>query len=152
MAILLTGGTGKTAKRLAQFCLDAKIPFVIASRKGQEISSENSPAVKFDWMDSATFANPFEYMFPNGERIDKVYLVAPDAADIASHMNPFIDLATKQGVKKFVFFSGSSVELDGPFAGKVWKKLDESGIEYTVLRATWLMGKSYSYVIDAKFY
>jgi festuclavine dehydrogenase len=141
MAILITGGTGKTANRLAQSCLDSKIPFVVASRKGQEVSTKTHPAVKFDWVDSTTFANPFEHKFPNGEKIDKVYLVAPDAADIAFLMNPFIDLAKERGVKKIVFFSGSSAELGGPFAGQVWKKLDESGIEYTIMRATWLMGK-----------
>jgi festuclavine dehydrogenase len=141
MAILLTGGTGKTSTRIARLCLDAKVSFVIASRQGQAISSENYPAVKFDWMDSATFANPFEHKFPDDEKIDKVYLVAPEAPDPAAVMGPFINLAKEHGVKKFVYFTGSTAELEGPFAGKVWKKLDESGVEYTVLRATWLMGE-----------
>ncbi|EHL00649.1 NAD(P)-binding Rossmann-fold containing protein [Glarea lozoyensis ATCC 20868] len=139
MAILITGGTGKTASRIAKYCLDSKIPFLVASRKGQSISSESYPAVDFDWTNSATFRNPFQYKFPNGEGIDKVYLVGPDTADPISEMAPFIDLAKEQGVKKFIYFIGSSAELGGHYVGKVWKKLAESEIEYTVLRATWLM-------------
>jgi uncharacterized protein YbjT (DUF2867 family) len=143
MAILLTGGTGKTSSRIAQSCLDAKLPFLIASRKGQAGAPEGMQATKFDWLDSSTFENPFQHKFPSGEAITTVYLVAPETADPVSEMGPFIDLAKERGVRKFVYFTGSSADNGGPHAGQVWKKLADSGLKYTVLRATWFMGKAF---------
>ncbi len=55
--------------------------------------------------------------------------------------NAFIDHAAKKyGAKRFVFFTGSTAEKGGPVVGKVWEHLDQSGVDYCVLRATWLMG------------
>ncbi|KAG9236061.1 hypothetical protein BJ875DRAFT_248469 [Amylocarpus encephaloides] len=139
MAILLTGGTGKTSTRIAQQCLDANTPFVIASRKGQSGVAEDMHGTKFDWLDPSTFQNPFQHKFPNGEKIDTVYLVAPDSGDLGSIINPFIDICKEKGVKKFVYFTGSTCENGSGFGGEVWNKLHEIGEEYTVLRATWFM-------------
>lgn len=47
MAILLTGGTGKTSTRLAKLLQDAKIPFLLTSRKGQAGAPSGMEAVKF---------------------------------------------------------------------------------------------------------
>ncbi len=47
MAILLTGGTGKTSTRLAKLLQDANIPFVLTSRKGQAGAPSGMEAVKF---------------------------------------------------------------------------------------------------------
>jgi hypothetical protein len=47
MAILLTGGTGKTSSRLAKLLQDAKIPFLLTSRKGQAGAPSGMEAVKF---------------------------------------------------------------------------------------------------------
>jgi len=47
MAILLTGGTGKTSTRLAKILQDANIPFLLTSRKGQAGAPSGMEAVKF---------------------------------------------------------------------------------------------------------
>ena len=47
MAILLTGGTGKTSTHLAKLLQDANIPFLLTSRKGQAGVPSGMEAVKF---------------------------------------------------------------------------------------------------------
>ena len=141
MAILLTGGTGKTSTRIARLLQDAKIHFLLVSRKAEAGAPSGMLATKFDWLDSSTFANPFQHQFPDKERISTVYLVAPEVLDPVPAMTAFIDLAVKQhGVKRFVLLGGSSTEKGGWHVGKVWQHLDDIGVEYCVLRPTWFMG------------
>lgn len=140
MAILLTGGTGKTAVRIARFLQDAKVPFLLASRRGEAAAPAGMPATKFDWLDSSTFLNPFQYNFPGEESISAIYLVAPGVTDPAISMNDFIDYAIKEhGVRRFVLLCGSTTEPDDTHLGKVWHHLLEREIDYCVLRPTWFM-------------
>lgn len=142
MAILLTGGTGFTSIRCAQFLQKANIPFVVTSRKGQAGAPSGMEAVKFDFIDPSTYDAPFEHIFPNNEKISAVYLVPPQVDDPAAAMNAFVDhAATKYGVKRFVMVTGSTTEKDQPIGhAPTWKHLDEIKVEYSVLRATWFMG------------
>jgi hypothetical protein len=96
MAVLLTGGTGKTSIRMARLLQDAKIPFLLASRKIESKTPSGMQATKFDWLDSSTFENPFQHKFPNGESISAIYLIAPETRDPVSPMNAFIDLAVQK--------------------------------------------------------
>lgn len=140
MAILLTGSTGKTSVRTARLLQDAKIPFVLASRRGEAAAPSGMSAVKFDWLDSSTFATPFQHEFPGDEGISAIYLVAPEAADPASPMNAFVDYAVKEhGVNRFVLMAGSSAKPGGRLLGQVWQHLIDIGVEYCVLRPTWFM-------------
>jgi festuclavine dehydrogenase len=137
MAILLTGGTGKTSTRMVPLLQSANIPYLLASRK-----ATGPNTTKFDWLEPTTWENPFDHKFPNGENISAIYLVSPGIADPAPPMNAFIDFAVeKYGVKRFVLLSGSSAEKGGPHVGKVWEYLTERGLEWCVLRATWFMGE-----------
>ena len=141
MAILLTGGTGKTSVRLARLLQDAKIPFLLASRKGEEAAPSGMPAVKFDWLDPSTYERPFQYESPGGEKISAAYLISPVVDEPEKPMNAFIDSAIKEhNVKRFVFVAGTSAEPGKPGAGKVWQHLLDTGLEYCVLRPTWFMG------------
>lgn len=141
MAILLTGGTGKTSVRIARFLQEAKTPFLLASRRGKAAAPPEMPATKFDWLDSSSFENPFQHKFPGGESISAVYLVAPEVADPTSPMNGFVDYAIREhGVKRFVLIGGSSSEPGGHHVGKVWQHLLDLGVEYCVLRPSWFMG------------
>jgi festuclavine dehydrogenase len=141
MAVLVTGGTGKTSKHLASFLQDANVPFVLASRKAESAAPSGMAAVKFDWLDSSTYENPFRYKFPGEESISAIYLIAPEVPDPVPSMNAFIDHALqKHGVKRFVLLAGSSIEKGGYYLGKVWSHLDDVGVEYCVLLATWFMG------------
>lgn len=140
MAILLTGGTGKTATRLAQLLQAAKIPLLLASRGAPSGPNSETPAVKFDWLDATTFSSPFQHNFPNGERITAIYVITPQVQDPTEPVNSFIDVAVKHGVKRFVVLTGSSCELGGRHAGKVWQYLVDSKLDFCILRATWFMG------------
>ena len=142
MAILLTGGTGKTALRVARLLQDANISFLLASRRGATAAPEGMPAVKFDWLDSSTFDQPFNYDFKDQETVSSVYLISPEIAEPAPPMNEFIDLAVrKHQVKRFVLLAGNSIEKDGYHVGKVWQHLVDLGVEYCIIRATWFMGE-----------
>lgn len=138
MAILLTGGTGKTSIRCARLCKDAGVPFILASRKA--VSKPDMPAAKFDYTDNSKFGNPFQHQFPNGEKISAIYLIAPEIPDSAPAMNAFIDYAAeKQGIKRFVFMTGSTTEPGPIYVGPVWQHLKDIGVDHTVLRCTWFM-------------
>lgn len=142
MAIILTGGGGKTTLPIARFLQDAKIKFILASRRGPTAAPSGMEASKFDWDDSSTFENPFQHKSLDGESISAVYLVAPDAMlDPTEVMNKFIDIATnKYGVKRFVLLASTLTEIGGQHVGKVWQHLVDIGCEYCVLRPTWFMG------------
>lgn len=141
MAIFLTGGVGKTSSRVASRLQDAKIPFVLGSRRGASAAPAGMNAVKFDWLDDSTYQNAFEHKFHSGEAIKAIYLVAPDVEDVAPVMNAYIDYCVKeQGVKRFVLMAGSSAEPGGWHTGKVWQHLLHIGVEYAVLRPSWFMG------------
>ena len=145
MTNLLTGGTGKTSKRLADLLLGAKIPFLLASRKAESSAPSGMPAARFDWLDSETFEIPFKHPSLTNEKgsgISAVYLIAPEIPDPVLPMQAFIDLAVhRYGVKRFVMLTGSSVEKGGVNVGPVWEYLSKmEGVKYHVLRATWFMG------------
>ncbi|KAF9456843.1 hypothetical protein BDZ94DRAFT_1326684 [Collybia nuda] len=143
--ILLTGGWGKTASRIAKLLSAKGIPVQIASRKGaaaipSEYKSQYSSLTGaiFDWTDPSTHANPFNatnLVAP----ISAVYLVPPAVPDIIGAMKPFIDLAIEQGVKRFVLMSGAGVDKGGWGYGKVHEYLADGGhkVEYCVLRPPW---------------
>jgi festuclavine dehydrogenase len=136
MTILLTGGTGKTSLRLASLLHSSSTPVLLTSRRGPSASS-TYPTVRFNWNDSTTWSNPFSA----ASDISAVYLLSGELSDPAPILNAFIDFAMERGVKRFVLCSGSSCEYGGPFHGKIWQKLDESGVEYAVLRPSWFMGE-----------
>lgn len=142
MAVLLTGGTGKTSTRLGKLLQNAGIPFLLASRRGEAAAPPGMPAIKFDWLDKSAYDRPFDYSFPKGEKINAIYLVAPDVDDPAPPMNAFIDHALdKHGVKRHVLLTGASIEKGGFHTGKVWEHLVDKKLEYCVLRCTWFMGR-----------
>lgn len=140
MAIILTGGTGKTGIRIAALLKHANIPFVLTSRKGPA-AAPDMPVVLFDWGDSSTFPNPFQHN--SSEKVSAIYLVGPQAiANASGSVNSFIDYAVKEhGVRRFIMVGGTLLKKGNHLEmGKVWAHLDEIGVEHAVLRLTWFMG------------
>jgi festuclavine dehydrogenase len=115
----------------------------LTSRRGPSASSTYS-TVRFDWNDSTTWSNPFSA----ASDISAVYLLSGELSDPAPILNAYIDFAMEKGVKRFVLCSGSSCEYGGPFHGRIWQKLDESGVEYAVLRPSWFMGEFPSFYLS----
>jgi festuclavine dehydrogenase len=101
--ILVLGGRGKTGSRLIELLLADKVPVIAASRSG---SGPAGPVwATFDLLDKSTWPNPFETVKDNAlPTISAVYIVVPDAEeDIIRPAGDFIDLALKNGAKRFVF-------------------------------------------------
>ncbi|KAK0475043.1 hypothetical protein EDD18DRAFT_1313306 [Armillaria luteobubalina] len=132
MTILLTAGTGKTAIRIARLLKDANQPVLLTSRKG--VVPEPFKGVKFDWLDPSTFEN----VFTADPNIDRIYLVSPAGSiDPLPPMKPFLDLAVKKGVNRFVLLSASALEAGHPAMGKVHEYLLSLKVDYAVIRPSW---------------
>ncbi len=123
MAILVTGGTGKTGTRLAQLLVAAGHSVYVSARSVDKVQLPLK-GVKFDWLDPSTKDAPFKAAAANNEQIDAVYLVGPPIADMASVMHPFIDLAIENGAKRFVLLSASQITKGQPPMGVVQEYLD----------------------------
>ena len=142
MAVFLTGGTGKTATPIAHLLQDANIPFLVGSRRGEAAAPAGMVGTKFDWLDSSTFPNPFQYNFPGGQRISAIYLVLANADPGA--VQTFIDYAFKtHQVKRFVFLAGATIKLGDPYYGQIWQHFLDLGVDYCILRPTWFIGIYY---------
>ncbi|KAK0187517.1 hypothetical protein F5146DRAFT_1059091 [Armillaria mellea] len=130
MTILLTGGTGQTATRIANLL---KEPVLLTSRKG--VAPHPFKGVKFDWYDPSTYENPFTA----DPTIDRVYLVAPPGTlEVLPPMKAFIDLALEKGVKRFVLLTGTSKLEEYPLmVYKVHEYLVSLNVDYAVLRPSW---------------
>ncbi|KAI0432407.1 NAD(P)-binding protein [Xylaria sp. FL1042] len=134
MSILLTGGSGKTAPRVAALLAADKKPYLLGSRHGPGAGSNAHPTVKFDMSDESTWTKPFE-----NTQIKAVYMMEPRISEPWVPMNKFVDLAKKQGVNRFVLCAGTSATIGKDGMGRVWEHLIKSGVDYCVLRPSWFM-------------
>ncbi|TAQ87955.1 hypothetical protein B7494_g3713 [Chlorociboria aeruginascens] len=140
MAILLTGGTGKTSLQIASHLLKSRIAFLLASRHPSSAPA-SLPAIRFNWLDPATFPLPFSHDFPGGETISAVYLIAPEVEEPELCMNAFVEYAARRHrVRRFVLLAGNRDEPGCKGLGMVWQRFWQLGVEYCVLRPTWFMG------------
>lgn len=130
--ILITGGTGKTGIRIAKRLDQLGYSYATTLRTAQAITDPERQ-VHFDWYDSSTFLAALQ-------NIERVYLVAPvgDPEPIKV-MEPFINTALEQGVRRFVLLSSASIPAEGPVFGPVHQLLKKSAPEWTVLRPSYFM-------------
>ena len=139
MTIFLTGGSGKTARRIAELIVSSSHPVLVGSRRGA--AADGLPAVVFNWDDPSTFKNPFDHAARSDSPIKAVYLVSPGFYDgVYEHMTEFIDLAKGRGVRRFVFLSASSAQSGETLLGQLHAYLCDLGVEWMVLRPTWFQG------------
>lgn len=136
MSVLLIGGTGKTAVRVAALLSESKKPFLLASRRGPDAAPNGYPAVKFDWTDESTWNRGFE-----AGLVESVYLMEPQVALPWLPMIKFVDFARHNGVKRFVLCAGTSATLGKDGMGRVWEHFIKTNVEFAVLRPSWFMGE-----------
>ncbi|KAI1760656.1 NAD(P)-binding protein [Hypoxylon sp. FL1150] len=134
MSILLIGGTGKTATRVAALLAAANEPFLITSRRGPDAAPNGYPAVKFDWTVEATWSGLFEK-----GHVEAVYMMQPQVSQPWVPMIKFVDFAKEKGVKRFVLCAGTTAAIGEDGAGRVWEHFIKSGVDYCVLRPSWFM-------------
>ncbi|MFF2911348.1 NAD(P)H-binding protein [Paenibacillus sp. NPDC057934] len=130
--ILITGGRGKTGKKIAAQLRQLGWSFTTTFRDVQAIT-DPANEVQFDWYDSSTF-------LPALQNIDRVYLVAPVGdPEPVKVMRPFIELALEKGVQRYVLLSSASISENGPVFGPVHQLLKKQAPEWTVLRPSYFM-------------
>lgn len=126
--ILVTGGTGTTGRRVSAQLSERGIRYRVATRSP---SAKNH--IRFDWTVEATWAEALK-------GVKSIYLVAPSGvAEPLPVMIPFMELAIRNGIKRFVLLSASSLDAGGPMMGAVHAWLRDHAPEWVVLRPTWFM-------------
>ncbi len=127
-SVLVTGGTGKTGRRVAELLRGRGVPARVATR-----SPDAAGQVRFDWADAGSFPDALA-------GVRAVYMVAPTgAADPLEAMRPFIDQAIDAGVARLVLLSASMLEEGGPLMGAVHAYLKAEAPGWTALRPSWFM-------------
>ncbi|MEU5401114.1 NAD(P)H-binding protein [Streptomyces sp. NPDC005963] len=123
-SFLVTGGTGKTGRRVADVLQSRGFSAKVASRSG---------AVRFDWTDRTTWG-------PALTDVGAVYVVGSEDPSAVDDVRAFVTAAAEHGVRRLVLLSA-----------RVWEDLDDgsgsvlateqvvraSGLEWTILRPTW---------------
>jgi ergot alkaloid biosynthesis protein len=122
--VLVTGGTGKTGRRVAQQLSAAGFEARVASRGGPQ---------PFDWSDPDTWDAALAGVWA-------VYLVPPPGAgEVSAAMIAFVQTAMARGVRRFVLLSGSPMPEGGPGVGQTHRWLAETAADWAVLRPSWFM-------------
>ncbi|MEJ0064287.1 MAG: NAD(P)H-binding protein [Caulobacteraceae bacterium] len=122
--VLVTGGTGKTGRRVAEQLSAAGSAVRVASRGG---------SIRFDWSDPDTWAATLD-------GVSAVYLVPPPGAgDVSAAMIALVQTAMARGARRFVLLSGSPMPEGGPGVGQTHRWLRENTADWAVLRPSWFM-------------
>lgn len=118
--ILVTGGTGKSGRRVVSRLVAAGQPVRVASR---------TQGTGFDWEDRATWA-------PALDGVAAAYLAYhPDLAapGAAETVGAFAELAAERGVRRLVLLSGRGEEE----AQRAEALVRAAGVAWTVVRCAW---------------
>ncbi len=129
---LITGGTGKTGRRVAEHLAARGVPIRIGSRSG-------SPP--FDWNDRETWSAALH----GAEAVYVSYY--PDLAvpGAMAAVRSFSDLAVLSGVRRLVLVSGRGEEE----AQRAEEVIQEAGVEWTIVRCAWFSQNfSESYLLE----
>ena len=122
--VLVTGGTGKTGRRVAEQLSAAGVAVRIASRGGPQ---------PFDWLSPDTWASVLE-------GVSAIYLVPPPGAgDVSASMTAFLQAAMARGARRFVLLSGSPMPEGGPGVGQTHQWLRANAADWAVMRPSWFM-------------
>jgi uncharacterized protein YbjT (DUF2867 family) len=125
--VLITGGKGKTGRRVASRLAAMGIDVAIGTR-----TPDGPRQRRFHWTDPSS-ASAFD-------GCDAVYLVAPtDRTDHLALMQPLLQEAMGPGVRRFVLLSSSLLEPGDPMMGEVHAWLPKRASDWAVLRPSWFM-------------
>jgi ergot alkaloid biosynthesis protein len=128
VSVLITGGTGKTGRRLAERLRARGQSFRIAARR----PPAGPEGRGFDWSARETWEAALD-------EISALYIVAPASGADAADVIDFMRLAVARGVRRFVLLSSSLLPIGGPGPGQVHQWLSENAAEWAVLRPSWFM-------------
>jgi uncharacterized protein YbjT (DUF2867 family) len=117
---LVTGGTGKIGRRVAERLVARGLPIGVGSRTGDP---------PFDWEDPETWAGALY-------RARSVFVsYYPDLAvpGAMAAVRSFVDLAVQAGVGRLVLLSGRGEEQ----AQRAEQVVQDAGVEWTIVRCAW---------------
>ncbi|MDI2132040.1 SDR family oxidoreductase [Yinghuangia seranimata] len=130
--VLVTGGTGKTGRRVAELLAARGVPTRIGSRSAE---------IPFDWNDRSTWK-------PVVQGVRAAYLAYyPDLAvpGAAETVGAFAKLAAEEGVERLVVLSGRGE----PEAQQAEQLVMAAGAQWTVVRAAWFFQNfSENFMVD----
>jgi len=136
MKYLVYGPSGGVGRGVVNLLLKRGESVVGCTRKPSLQKSE----INLTWIEVNTESPEKGTAFLKG--IDKVFLMSPPGhMDQYSLLKPWIDESKKQGVKKIVLMTAMGIEHappEVPFK-KLELYLQESGIDYIILRPNWFM-------------
>ncbi|MEV4119919.1 NAD-dependent epimerase/dehydratase family protein [Micromonospora sp. NPDC049645] len=125
--ILVIGGTGTTGRIVAAKLAERGHPTRIASRR------PSTGGCRFDWYDPSTHPDTLD-------GVRAIYAIPPvGEVDPAPVMLPFLERATRAGVRRVVLLSSSAVPPAEHGLGLVHTRLGELFPEWAVLRPSWFM-------------
>ncbi|MFE0176596.1 NAD(P)H-binding protein [Streptomyces sp. NPDC059002] len=120
MTVLVTGATGRVGRRVVESAQAAGLTVRAASRSG---------AVRFDWDDRSTWADALR----GADAAHIAYLPDVGAPGAADAVGAFARLAVELGVRRLTLLSARGEDQ----AHATERAVQESGAEWTVLRASW---------------
>jgi ergot alkaloid biosynthesis protein len=127
MTILITGGTGKTGRRLAEALNTLGIPYRVAARHPNDAEK----GCKFDWQNRETWDEALH-------GVSGLYVV-PRPGGPGTEMIDFIRTARSKGASRVVVLSASLLPAGGPGAGEVHQWLQGGDQDWAVIRPSWFM-------------
>lgn len=144
MTILLTCGTGNTSTALARQLKEAGIPFITSCRRGKlsEADLQDVAVAELDFSNADTFDKPFQHPAAVSSPIHAIYVVVPGYTEV-DPINAFLDHAVNQRkVSKMVLLGGQGADKSAEFPPcKVWRHLDQIGVDYSCMAPSWFNGK-----------
>ncbi|MBI3215762.1 MAG: NmrA family NAD(P)-binding protein [Mycobacterium sp.] len=126
--LLIIGATGTTGRRVVNLLGERGVVTRQATRK------PSSPGqVRLDWADRSTHEDALR-------GVRGVYLIAPiGVTDPVPLVEPFLEEALRQGVRRVVQLSSSALPEGAPGLGAVHHLVRSMMPEWTVLRPSWFM-------------
>lgn len=134
--ILVIGASGSIGAPLVQALAEKGEQVKAATRRPTTYPIlANVEAVAFDYDDHATFA-------PALAGVNRLFLLAaPTDPDPDQSLRPVIALAQQMGVERVVLVTSMRIRAPRDTGGFLWgeKAVQESGMDYTILRPGWFM-------------
>lgn len=135
--ILITGALGNVGGYVAKYCIEKKVPVLLAdidSVKLSEKFGQHIEVVKFDFTDPTTYENSLK-------GVDRVFIMRPPHLGKPEDLKPFIDALTKhKDIVLISFLSLIGIENNPiPPHYRIEKMIEKTGIPYCHIRPSFYM-------------
>ena len=141
--ILVTKATGTTGRYVVSGLAERGATVKAASRTPSSMTHANVAPILFDWDNRSTWAAALD-------GTDCIYIVKPESDDVIEVISDFTRLAKNSGATKVVLLSEIAAETrcDDAHELKVERVIEQSGLDYTILRPNWFMQD----LVDERFF